>query len=350
MAFDPVSAIGGLVPVVGGILGSLFGGPDRDKANAAAQAAYQEIVDLGAPPNLAAPILMKHFQQAGILTPELEKQINLGVSKVGQIQEDPTLRNAQMSALDQLKNRSQTGLTATDRQRLNDLLTKTNKNNTANQNSIIQNLQSRGQGGSGAELAARLSGVQNDNNNASDQTLGIASQANQAALDSLSKFGDLSGNIRAQDFSNANTKAAASDEFNRFNISNQIAQQQRNVDRSNSSQQYNLQNQQDVANKNVNVDNDELLRQRQAQQTQYQLAQQNAQSKSAAKLGQANVIAGQAANTAQNWATGSAGVGNAVAAGVNADNNSKRNTLDDQKHKLDLAKFKEQYGYDPTQG
>lgn len=348
---DPLTiALAGSVlgPVFGGILGNVFGAGDRDAAYKASMDAYNEIKNLGVPPDLAAPIILKHMQSAGVLTPELEKQINIGVSQAAQVQEDPKLREAQMDALNQLSERSKTGLTATDRARLNDVLTQTNRTNEANQNSIIQNMQARGQGGAGAELAARLSAAQNAGNQANSNSLDVASQANQAALQALGQYGNLSGSIRSQDFSNNMAKANASDEFNRFNTQNQINTQQRNVDRGNSANQYNLQNQQNIANQNVGMDNQELQRQRQAQLTQYQLEQQNAKMRSDADIAKANVLSGKAAQTGQQWSNIGGAIGAGSAAVGQYYNNQDQNTLNKRKQNLAESQFEEMYGYNPN--
>lgn len=305
---------GAFANVVTGIAGMSESAPDRKRAEQAFAAALEEIQSIGAPPDIAREILLDKFQSVGVLTPELEEQINVGVSKLSQVQEDPSLRDAQLSALELLKGRAETGLNASDRVRLNDVRTKIARENQARQADVIRSFQERGQSGSGAELAARLSGAQSSANLASEEGDRLAAMANENALMALSKGADLGGSIRNQDFNVASTKATAEDEFNRFNTQNAIVRQQRNIDRNNLAAERNLSRKEFVADANVRAINDERRRQRDAEAKYFDMMLNTKQLKANSLYGAQKEYQKRAQDTANQWTQ----FGQGAAAGAGA--------------------------------
>jgi hypothetical protein len=271
---DPFTLGAGIVGGLGSLLGGIFGGDaaagDRERALKAAEMAMEEIRKTGLPPDLSAPIFFKYFQKAGVLTPEMEQALSLGQSEVAGITEDPTLKSAQMDALSMLSERARTGLTAEDRYAVN----KVRDQIAADQNSKIQqilmNAQQRGQGGSGAMMAAQMRAASTGANEMSRAGDALLAQASQRALQAAQSSGDLSGRMRAQDFNVANTKAQAADQFKRFDLQNRMAVNQRNIDRKNDASRYNLNMDQAVSNANTQLTNQEMLRQREAQRQRWQ--------------------------------------------------------------------------------
>lgn len=305
-------------PLIGGIIGNMSSAAQRAAAAAAAQNAVNTIQSTGAGPDLARQIYLKEFQSAGVLTPELEQAINTGPSQVAQIKEDPSTRDAQMKALNLLAQKSQSGLSPIDMANLNQIQTQIATQNEGRRQAIMQNFASRGQAGSGNELLAALQNSQSGANSANSQGLGVAAQAQQAAAQALSQYGQLGGQVRGQDFSNAQVKANAADEFNRFNVSNQIAQQARNVANQNAAQSYNVQNNQNISNANTNQANQEQLRQRAAEQQMYTNKFNQNVAEANAYNGQASNLTNQANSTAAQWAGMGSGVGAGASAGLNA--------------------------------
>src|SRR6202007_1155614 len=121
---DPSTiALAGVVaaPVVGGLLGGIMGNSSRKQQLAMMQQAYSELQKVGLPPDLSKEIILQKFQSAGVLTPQLEQDINLAHSAVADIKEDSSLRNAQMESLGTLGNLSRGGLSAGDRASYNEL-------------------------------------------------------------------------------------------------------------------------------------------------------------------------------------------------------------------------------------
>ncbi len=304
-------------PILGGVMGSLFGGGDRDRANQLMEEAMAEINSVGAPPDLSREIILQKFSQAGLYTPQLEQAIDLGISKVSQINENPELAKAQMGALESLSTRGKTGLTAEDRAALNQVRSEVQRDSQAKQGQILQQMQARGLGGSGAELLAQLSSAQAGDDRASMEGDNIAAQASRNALEAMVQGGQLAGNIRGQDFDVNRTRAAAEDEVNRFNVQNAIGRQTRNVGMGNQAQQQNLSEKQRVQDANTQMSNQELYRQAEAQRQNWLDRMNQAQAKAQAKTGQAQNLQGQAAQTGQMWQSIGSGVGAAAGAAAN---------------------------------
>jgi len=256
-------------PIIANIAGQAQSAGDRASSREASDRAYKEMMSLGLPPDLSKQLILKEFKKVGILDPELEHHINLGASKVAQIQSDPKLRAQQTQGLDQLKQISRGGLRPEDRAALNQIRATTAQDEQGKLAQIEQNMQARGMAGSGNELAMALSSAQGGANRESRESDQLAAQSSQRALDALMKGTTMAGDVRAQDFSENKAKATAEDEFNRFNVQAQQAQQQRNVGARNQAQQGNLQVEQGLANANVNQANAETERQSAAKRQYY---------------------------------------------------------------------------------
>lgn len=259
---------GGLGASIGGVIGGLIGqdqaSGDRAKGQGYSEQAFQELLGLGLPPDLSKEIILQHFQEAGMLTPEMEQDIEQTYSKVAQMQTDPTGRNAQLQALQKLKGLSQTGLGAEDRAALNQVRDQVQRDLEGKRQQIMQNFQARGQGGSGAELISQLQAAQGSANQASMEGDRLAAMAQQRAREALMQSSNLGSDIRNQDYTESLNRARAEDALNQFNVQNQIAREQRNVASRNSAQMANLQNKQSIMNANVQMNNNELYRQNQA--------------------------------------------------------------------------------------
>lgn len=296
----------------GAVVGAISSSDARGDAKQAATDAWQELEKLGVPPDQAMPIVFERLKQQGLYDPKLEEAIQMGVSKVAQIKEDPSLRNAQGQALQGLQQRAAGGLSPIDRLAFNEARLKAAEESEAKRQQIIQNMQSRGMAGSGAELASQLSSAQAGDSDLSLQGDRIAATASQNALSALTSAGQLGGQIRGQDFDVNRTRAAAEDEMNRFNIHNQMAVNQRNVASQNDAQRMALAEKQRIADANAAMQNAELVRQKNAQQTNWQNAMDLAKTKANAKLGQASQGYADAAATAQGWQKIGEGAGGVV--------------------------------------
>lgn len=314
MALTAMAVASVAAPVVGGLIGNMASASDRGAARSAMNNALAAIENVGAGPDLSRKIFYEEFKKAGVLTPELEQAINLDTSKVSQIQEDPSLRQAQTQALQLLQQRGQTGLSIQDRAAFNQLQQEVATQNEGRRQQILQNMAQRGQSGSGAELLAELQNSQSGTNQASQNALNMSGQASQNALNAILQSGQLGGSIRSQDFSNAQAKAQAADELNRFNVGNQLGQQSRNVAAKNIAQSGNLSNAQNIMNMNTQQQNAEKLRQRDAEEQMYQNKLAQAGAMAQAYNNQSNYLTGAANQTANMWQ----GIGSGVGQGLGA--------------------------------
>lgn len=311
MAIGAVAA-----PVIGGLMGNAAASKSRAQQKAMIKKAIQELEKLGVPPDLSSPLILQNFESAGLYTPEMEQDLNDSVSEseVGKITEDSSLRDAQKSALTTMQQRAKVGLSAEDRAALNQVRQQVQQDSQAKQSQILQEMQARGQGGGGAELAARLTAGQAGADRASSASDTLMAQAQERALQALGQSANLAGEVRGQDFNVANTKASALDERNRFLAQNSISRQTRNVGAMNTAEQQNLANKQSIMSANTQQANAESLRQRNEQGAFFDRKAQLAGQKAAAQVG----AAGQYANMGNQQAGMFAGIGNAVGTGLGA--------------------------------
>ncbi len=303
-------------PVLGGLIGQQASAANRAAATSAANAAYQEIEALKAPPDQSAAIILKHFQQAGLYTPGLEHQISAGIAEASKTATNTIGRQAQVGALGQMQERANTGYSAQDRAALNQLLQQTGAANQGRMGAIEQAAQARGQAGGGSELAQQLAQASATGADQSAQSDRLAAQAQQAAMQAAAMSGQMGGQLSAEDFSQAQAKAQAADRFKQFDVQNSLAQQQRNVAAQNQGQLYNLSEQQRLSDTNTQMDNAEKMRQTAAQRQYWQDQAQLAGMKSNARLGQASNLQQQANQQAGMWQGIGAGIGSGAGAAL----------------------------------
>lgn len=318
MAITTAAIAGGVGMLGSSVIGAVQAGEERDLARQAMGEALAEIKKVGAPPDYAREIIYEKFKQAGILTPEVENQINLGVSKVAQIAENEQLKSAQLKALDQMQQRAKGGLTAEDRAALNQAKAEINQQNQAQQSQILQSMAQRGMGGAGAELALKLQSQQQGANLGAQAATQLGATASQRALEAARMSGEFAGGVQAQEFSRNVQRGQAEDAVNQFNIQNAMARQQRNVDRTGQANLYNVQRQQHVADLNVQQQNQELLRQREAERQRWLDSLSLAQAKSGAYAGAANFSSNQAQAIGSQWGQIAGGFGSIMGGALGA--------------------------------
>ncbi len=248
--------IGTAVGGIAGALGGLFSGPSaEDKMAQLQQEATDAIRNVDIPKLQQLQVQLQSYREAGLLTPELEQTVYAPESLMGGVSTDPRLKEAQMNALSGLQGMSKTGLNATDKSMLDQIQRNAANSEHAKEQQILQDMQQRGQGGAGAELASKLSSAQNSANTAASQGLQVGATATQRALEALMNSGQLGGQMRGQEFGEQSQKAQAQDVINQFNARNRQAVINQNVGIQNNAQAANLGNKQDIMNKNTGVAN-----------------------------------------------------------------------------------------------
>ena len=201
------------VPAVAALIGRLVAQGDVDKANALRQKAVD--------------------QYGQNVLPQLDQQIarQQGATSYGQIQEDPTLRNAETSALSQLQDEyNQGGMTQADKSAMQ--LAESNAAGRAQSDyqSAANGMAARGQGNNPALMAALQSQVGASSAHAVGN-MEAQSQiaARQRALQALEGSASLAGNIRGQDYRLSGDTASAQDRINQYNTSLQSGADQYNL-------------------------------------------------------------------------------------------------------------------------
>lgn len=318
------------MPMIGAAAAGIGGGllsssASKKAANRAADAmkaalaAAQKIIDeVGAPPDQSAPIILEQLRQAGVLTPELEAQVTAQPTAFQNIQEDTGLRDRQVKALSELSKRGRAGLTPEERAEFNKSRQEVQRDLQGKNEQIINDMAMRGQAGGGAEIAARMLATQEGADRASEEADRIQAAASQRALQAIMMESDAAGNIRGQDFQVASAKANAADEMNRFNTTNQIAINQRNVGTQNVAQEANLGNKQRIQDTNTSTKNAETYAQKERERQFWNDKLAYAQARTAPILGMGQVNAQQAQQVGQANANMWSNIGGGAAAGFGA--------------------------------
>lgn len=298
--------------IAGPIVGSAMSSGDKQKAADALAKAQEIINSVGAAPDEAKPIIIQQLQNAGVWKPSMEQHIDLGVSKVSQIQEDPALRQKQMATLNALQQISETGMTAQGRAEFNRLRAQAQQDTEAKRQQILQGMQARGMAGAGSELAMQLQAAQGGAQSEAEAADRIAAQEEAGRMAGLAQLGSATGQVRGQEFGIEQTKASAADAFKMFDVQQLLAQQQRNVAAQNEAAKYDVMNKQNIANQMWQANLAEQQRQRQAEMQTYMANLQRA----GLSAGQQQQLAGQYAGQAQATAQGVQNVASGMGSGL----------------------------------
>jgi hypothetical protein len=235
----------------------------------------------------------------------------LGASALEEISLDPKLREKQMMALEGLRERAETGLTAQDKLAMEDMLGQVGAQERAQRAAIESEMQRRGTADSGAALVSKLQGSQAGAQSARQKAMQMAAQGQNQRMAALQGLGQQAGQMESQDFSRQAQTASAKDRIAQANAMNrqQIAQQ-------------NLAARQNIANQRANIANQQQMYNKGLYQQQFQneLAKAGAQGQATGNL--ANMYSQQAGAQAQADAStmgAIAGVGSAYFLGKASD-------------------------------
>lgn len=203
-------------------------------------------------------IQYERLKEQGLLTPEMVEAYQQQKSQMEGVKVDPSVRLAQMRALQGLQQRVDLGgLAPEDMAAFRQVQAETDRANQAKQASLLQEYAARGMAGSGNELASRMLAQQAQAQQAAEQSDRVASQASQARLAALGQLGTMGTSIGSQDFSQQAQIAQAQDAINRFNVGNMQDISRLNVGTRNAAQERNLSRKELVADKNVGISNEE---------------------------------------------------------------------------------------------
>lgn len=339
------AAIGGPAGIgigasLGGALGSIFGDGDdtSEEALAEQKRQYNEMVArlnvIGVPSIEAQKIILTDPQLVGELIPEMQEEAKQLASQMTNVQVDPRLKQAQMDSLVAIQERT-TGLTPEDEIAIRKVREDISGQAASQDADIIRNLQQRGLGGAGAELAMRQANSQSAQRQAAEEADILAAMQYQARMQALDQAGSMAGNLRSQEYGEKSTQAQALDNMSKFNLANQMNVSQQNVNARNAAQAANLAQRQSLESARAGNRNQEEINNKGLQQTYFsnQIAKATGQNNMQAQMNAANMQAAQ--NQAANNAARTSGLTQAIMGGAQAygnyqqrqDDNAYRNAV-----------------------
>lgn len=297
-----VGGIGSILgPLIGGAIGQATSAGDKQKQLELQKQALDKILNTATPDIQSQLLDLPQFQSQGQLTPELQQAISQDKSQLSNISTDPRLAQAQMTALAKLQQLGVGGLQPQDLAALNKVQSDTSQAERAREASTIQEMQQRGAGGSGAELAARLGSSQAAANRQQQAGLDVSGQASERALQSILNAGNLGGQMQQTQFNQEAQQATAQDAINRWNAANAQSVGNTNVSAKNQAQIANLSSKQAIANANAELAAKQQIANKGLQQQQFANELQKAQAASGATAPVANSYGQQAAAQQSMW-------------------------------------------------
>lgn len=245
---------------IGGLAGSMFGGDDgvSQEALNMLREAQARIMAIPQPTADDLKLILTPLMQQGVLTPEQYQTISSKPSDFTNINLDPTSREAETGALNQLQDIGNAGgQDAEFRAAMNEARNSANTTLQGQRGAIMQNAAERGATNSNLTAANQLAQASQDAYNLNSQTTQAASDAEARALQAIQGSASLAGNINSQDYQQASDRAKAIDAINAYNAQNAQAQSSANTSTANSAQQYNLGLKQNIAQYNNQNTNDQ---------------------------------------------------------------------------------------------
>lgn len=310
---DPLTAGAIAAPIIGGIMGGSAASSEAKRARRAYEAALAQIAGVRVPTVEEQQLVLERPELVGEYQAMLEQTPEELATQMAGVSTDPRLAQAQMQALQSLTERGEQGLSAMDRAAFDQLQRSVAQQEQSRQQGILQNMAQRGVGGSGMELAARLQSSQNAADRAQQEAMQLAAQSQQARLQALAQAGALGGNVRQQEFGEKSDVARAKDVMSQFNLQNQLANRQRNIEEQRRAQAANLGERQRIAEAQSGISREQEMANKGLIQQHFSNEMQRAQAM-AGQQSNLGALAGQrAAATGQMYANIGSGVGSAFA-------------------------------------
>jgi hypothetical protein len=303
-----ISSIGG---IIGGAIGNANASQYSGQANNDLNQANQILQNIPNAPDLSAPLSLQQYKQSGVYNPAMEQAIQQGPSAVAGLGTDQGSLNAQRAALQQMAQTASMGMTAQQRAALNEVNQQTGSQISGRQQALMNQLNAQAGGAgsmTGLKLMNALNAQQEGANEQANQSQNIMANAQANALNAAAQEGSMGSQLNSQLFGQALTKAQAQDQLNRFNVQQQTAAQNANVQAQNQGQQYNLNNVQNLSNANVTSANQAAYNQQAMTQQQYEDTLQNA----GVKAGGYQNLAGYQNQQAQQAAQAGANLGGGI--------------------------------------
>lgn len=306
---DPLTIGSIAAPVIGGLLGQNASSGDSAAARRAMEQALAQYAGITLPSIGDQSLSLQDYVNSGTLSPELLQAISVGDTNLTGVSTDPRLKSSQQQALEQLTNLSNGQLSPGEEAGFTLARNNAAGEMQAKQNQILQEMQQRGQAGSGAELLARLKSNQSGAQMLQDAQLKEAQAVQQAREQALQQQANLASSMRSQDYSENANLANARDAIAKYNAQNSQNVAATNTAAKNNAQGTNLANAQNISNMNTQTANQQQQYNKGLLQQQYNNQMQLAGAKAGILNGQAGQYNQQAANTAGQYSTIGQGVG-----------------------------------------
>lgn len=311
--------IGGLIagvgaPVIGGLIGADQASKKQAAANDARNQALAQFANVKAPSIQDMMLALQNYQVTGQMNPEMEQAINLNGTALSDISRDPRLAASQMQALQQVAGVASGNPNAADTAGFELARQNSAGEMQAKNAQVLQEMQQRGQAGSGAELLAKLKNNQSGTQMLQNAELQQAQAMQQAKMAALQQQANMAGNMRQQDYGEQQNLATAKDAIAKFNAQNSQNIANTNVTNKNAAQSANLTNQQNTANMNTDLKNKQNIANTGLNQQNFGNQMQLAGAKAGQYGNQAAAADTRAGQTAGMWS----GIGQGVGTAANA--------------------------------
>jgi len=210
------------------------------------------------------------------------------------VTEDPATRAIQMQALQRLVAQADGSADAHNAAGRFEALDSASRMANSREGAIRQEMERKGQGGTGTSALMRAQAAQMGANRAQGGTLDAYSQAALQKLAAQQGAVGAAGQVRGQDFSVANTNANTINDFNRFNVAARNRAKMQDVDNRNSARLRNLGVRQEIGGRNTGINNSNIDRSTNDRTAMYNARMDKAKAMGNIKLGAANLNQQQA--------------------------------------------------------
>jgi len=298
--------------LVGGALAQQAAGSAAERAQRAIEGAGSLYGGLEVPELSDQMAYFQALESMGELEPILQQLTEARESELAGYTVDPRLAEQQMKALEQVSGIAEGKLPTALAEQLELSRRASARERQAQDAAILQQMQQRGIGGGGAELAARLGASQASAEQQAMQDLAAAQQQKQEAIQAMLQRGQMAGQMREQEFGETAQVAQAQDVARRFYDQMRAQQEAQNIATRMASQERNLSAKEKLAQYNAQLKQQQQLQHIAARQQQYQNYLQKAAGMSGAQRAMANLAQQQGAQQAGMYGQLGQGVGTLV--------------------------------------
>lgn len=176
---------------------------------------------------------------------------SLDPSQMASISTDPRYKNAELTALSDLEQRSRSGLTPQDEADMFRLQQQVNTENRGRVGAIRDQMASRGMGGSGMDAMMQLQSAQDAGEREALAAMEKAGQTQNARMSATQQLGQLGSNLQGREFAQKQAQAQAADSIKKFNAANRIGAQQSNLQSANTARTANFNRANNVSDQNA---------------------------------------------------------------------------------------------------